>query len=197
MGKISLITFIFFVGFFDPVACLTNSLQIPRPFLMLKTAKEVTNSKKNHFVLVHGAGHGAWCWYKLTALLEAAGHKVTVMDLAGCGINPKQRSEVNSLQRYVEPLMEAMGSVPEGEKVVLVGHSFGGFAVAFAMEAFAEKFSLAVFVAAVIIPPNSTLYEFYSQVTNMDDMLDELSWHKSNELYRSLNRCIVNLSRYH
>jgi len=167
MGKISLI--IFFTVFFEfaifssQVTCLTKSLQLPRTFLALKTTKGAANSKK-HFVLVHGAGHGAWCWHKLTALLETAGHGVTVMDLAGCGINPRQRNEVNSLQDYVEPLMEVMGSVPEGEKVVLVGHSFGGFAVAFAMEAFAEKISVAVFIAAVLIPPNSTLYEYYSQV---------------------------------
>ena len=33
------------------------------------------------FVLVHGAGHGAWCWEKLTRELEARGQQAIVMDL--------------------------------------------------------------------------------------------------------------------
>ena len=28
------------------------------------------------FVLVHGGGHGGWCYNKLTPLLRAAGHEV-------------------------------------------------------------------------------------------------------------------------
>jgi len=46
--------------------------------------------KKKHFVLVHGLGHGAWCWYKLKPLLESAGHKVTVLDLAASGIDTQK-----------------------------------------------------------------------------------------------------------
>src|SRR4051812_2786005 len=37
------------------------------------------------FVLVHGSWHGAWCWYKVTAALEAAGHRVIVPDLPAHG----------------------------------------------------------------------------------------------------------------
>jgi hypothetical protein len=30
------------------------------------------------FVLVHGAGHGGWCWRKVAPLLRAAGQVVFV-----------------------------------------------------------------------------------------------------------------------
>ncbi|KAJ8572317.1 hypothetical protein K7X08_008828 [Anisodus acutangulus] len=43
-----------------------------------------------HFVLVHGAYHGAWSWYKLVALMRSPGHSVTAVDLGASGINPKQ-----------------------------------------------------------------------------------------------------------
>jgi hypothetical protein len=33
------------------------------------------------FGLVHGAGHGAWCWERLAPILEARGHRVYAMDL--------------------------------------------------------------------------------------------------------------------
>ncbi|KAF3582035.1 hypothetical protein DY000_02034222 [Brassica cretica] len=37
---------------------------------------------KKHFVLVHAGCHGAWSWYKVKTLLEAAGQCVSAIDLA-------------------------------------------------------------------------------------------------------------------
>ena len=33
------------------------------------------------FGLVHGAGHGAWCWERLVPILETLGHRAFAMDL--------------------------------------------------------------------------------------------------------------------
>ena len=106
------------------------------------------SSKQKHFVLVHGAGHGAWCWYKLKPLLESTGQRVTAIDLSASGINTKSLDEIHTLHDYAEPLMEFMAAVPPDQKVILVGHSFGGYCLALAMEHFPEKISIAVFVAA-------------------------------------------------
>ncbi|XP_016582396.2 methyl jasmonate esterase 1-like [Capsicum annuum] len=103
-----------------------------------------------HFVLVHGAGLGAWSWYKIVALMRSSGHNVTALDLGASGINPKQVLEVRNLSSYFSPLMEFMISLPEDEKVVLVGHSLGGFSISKAMESFPGKISVAVFVAALM-----------------------------------------------
>ncbi|GLT39049.1 hypothetical protein SLA2020_132570 [Shorea laevis] len=80
---------------------------------------------KKHFVLVHGACHGAWCWYKVAYLLKSAGNKVTALDLAASGIHSKQVHELRSLSDHFEPLMEFMASLRPEEKVILVGHSMG------------------------------------------------------------------------
>uniref|UniRef100_A0A7N2R6Y3 AB hydrolase-1 domain-containing protein n=1 Tax=Quercus lobata TaxID=97700 RepID=A0A7N2R6Y3_QUELO len=101
-----------------------------------------------HFVLVHGVCHGSWCWYRLIALLKQAGHRVTALDLGACGINPKQLNEITSVWDYVHPLMEFMASLPQGESVILVGHSYAGLCISLAMESFPEKVSLGVFVTA-------------------------------------------------
>ncbi|XP_077224364.1 methyl jasmonate esterase 1-like isoform X2 [Tasmannia lanceolata] len=105
---------------------------------------------KKHFVLVHGACHGAWCWYKLSTLLTSVGHRVTAFDLAACGVHPKKLSEVHTFSDYSEPLIEILASLPSQEKVILVGHSFGGFSISRAMNTFPEKISAAVFVAALM-----------------------------------------------
>ncbi|OAY34046.2 hypothetical protein MANES_13G092700v8 [Manihot esculenta] len=79
-----------------------------------------------HFVLIHTICHGAWIWYKLKPVLEAAGHKVTALDLAASGVDPRQIEQINSFDEYSEPLLTFMESLPQGEKVILVGESCGG-----------------------------------------------------------------------
>lgn len=105
---------------------------------------------RQHFVLVHGFGHGAWCWYKLKPMLESAGHRVTALDMAASGIDTRTVRDVGTLSDYSAPLMEFMALVPPNEKVVLVGHSLGGMNLALAMDRFPEKIAVAVFLTAVL-----------------------------------------------
>ncbi|GMN29904.1 hypothetical protein TIFTF001_002608 [Ficus carica] len=112
------------------------------------------DNKTKHFVLVHGICHGAWCWYRLVPLLESAGHRVTALDLSGSGVHPKRLEQVTSFHEYVQPLMELMESLPHHEKVVLVGHSYGGMAISLATELFPKKISVAIYVTAFV--PNSS-----------------------------------------
>ena len=37
------------------------------------------------FILVHGGGHGGWCYNKVSPLLRAEGHLVLSPSLTGCG----------------------------------------------------------------------------------------------------------------
>ncbi|KAK1589343.1 hypothetical protein Q3G72_032911 [Acer saccharum] len=131
------------------------------------------DKREKHFVLVHGVCHGAWCWYKVATLLKSGGHKVTVLDLAASGIHPKQVHEVLSYFDYFEPLMEFMTSLPLEERVILVGHSMGGFCISAAMEKFPEKVSVAVFCTAFMPSPDlssTTLLE--QQTRRVDSYMD-------------------------
>ena len=124
-------------------------------------------AKQSHFVLVHGAGHGAWCWYKVATLLEAIGHNVTTIDLAASGVNPAHFSQVNgSLVYYVKPLTDFLAALPPtAEKVVLVGHSLGGLSISLAMESFPHKISVAVFVTALMPGLNLSYSKILQEVT--------------------------------
>ena len=110
--------------------------------------------RQKHFVLVHGACHGAWCWYKVATLLKSAGHKVTALDMAASGLHPKRVEELRDISDYFEPLMEFMKSLPPEERVILVGHSMGGLCNSVAMERFPEKISCAVFATAIMPGPD-------------------------------------------
>ncbi|XWS29368.1 hypothetical protein CRYUN_Cryun24cG0023500 [Craigia yunnanensis] len=101
-----------------------------------------------HFVLIHGMCHGAWCWYKVVSLLKSAGHRVTPLDLGASGINSKKTSELASLSDYAQPLMEFMASLPQEEKVILVGHSYGGIIISLAMESYPKQVLAGVYLTA-------------------------------------------------
>ncbi|CAN1803229.1 Methyl jasmonate esterase 1 [Linum perenne] len=124
-----------------------------------------------HFVLVHGACHGAWCWYKVSAELKRAGHEVTTLDLAACGINPKRFEDVHSLVEYSEPLLTFLGSLGDKDKVVLVAHSMSGFSLCIAMERFPGKISVAVFVGATMLGPDLP-YDVVAEEMNMSQDLE-------------------------
>lgn len=111
-------------------------------------SKSNIDQKQKHFVLIHGACVGAWCWYKLKPRLESAGHKVTALDLAACGINTQNIEDVHTFSEYSKPLLQFLASLDPNEKVILVGHSFGGMSVALAMDKFPEKIALGVFLTA-------------------------------------------------
>eukprot|EP00253_Pinus_taeda_P013225 PITA_13225 len=122
-----------------------------------------------HFVLVHGACHGAWCWYKLSDLLKKTGHQVTAVDLAGAGLNPKDGNGIRSLAEYNEPLTNFINALPHGdgtenEKVILVGHSSGGLNLTYTMEQFPQKIAAAVFVTAFMPVSGTTPLQFMDQV---------------------------------
>ncbi|XP_015944418.1 methyl jasmonate esterase 1-like [Arachis duranensis] len=138
------------------------------------SSPESSQNRKHHFVLVHGACHGAWSWYKVITLLKSWGHNVTALDLAASGVNQKQVLELRSISEYFEPLTEFMtSSVGEDERVVLVGHSLGGLAISHAMEHFPHKISVAVFVTAFMPGPTANISAMYQMAfSNSGSLLD-------------------------
>ncbi|KAF3779550.1 putative methylesterase 13 [Nymphaea thermarum] len=119
---------------------------------MLALVVEGKAASFRHYVLVHGAGHGAWSWYKVHNLLQRAGQNVTSFDLTSAGIDPTDANTVLTIEYYNKPLIEFLSALPDNEKVVLVGHSAGGLCLTHAIHAFGtKKISSAVFVAAIML----------------------------------------------
>jgi hypothetical protein len=73
------------------------------------------------FVVVHGAGHGAWCWYKIRSLMETSGHQMTCLDLKGAGIDPSDPNTIFSLEDYHHPLATFLSNLPLNQKVHVAG----------------------------------------------------------------------------
>ena len=80
----------------------------------MDAGSDVSKATEQHFVLVHGACHGAWCWFKLACLLQGSGHRVSCIDLAGALVDP---NNVRSFHDYDAPLLEFMAALPDAHKV--------------------------------------------------------------------------------
>nr|CAB3489741.1 unnamed protein product [Digitaria exilis] len=124
----------------------------------------ISTASARHIFLVHGLCHGGWCWYKVASRLQglqpssSAGRpwRVVALDLAASGIDARQLREVPTFRDYTAPLLDALRSLPDGEKAILVGHSLGGLNVALAAEEFPDKVAAAVFLCAYMPDCTST-----------------------------------------
>jgi pimeloyl-ACP methyl ester carboxylesterase len=81
-------------------------------------------AQRDPFVLVHGSGHGGWCWIRVARLLRAAGHEVFTPTLTGHG----ERAHLLTADVGPATMVQDIVAVLENEQlrgVVLVGHSLG------------------------------------------------------------------------
>jgi pimeloyl-ACP methyl ester carboxylesterase len=107
-----------------------------------------------HFLLVHGAWHGAWCWYKIVAGLEDAGHRVTAIDLPSAGIDGTPAGSVG-LRAQADRVVATLDAL--GEPVILVGHSAGGPAVSMAADARPDDIQKLVYLTAFLLPNGTSI----------------------------------------
>lgn len=99
------------------------------------------------FVLVHGAGHGAWCWFKLVPELEALGHRAITLDLPALGDDMTPIAEV-TYEGTIDRVVDVIGR--EHAPVILVGHSLGGVSISSAAERVPDQIELLVYLAAFL-----------------------------------------------
>src|SRR5262245_18742152 len=80
------------------------------------------------FVLVHGAWHGAWCWRRVSDLLEAKGHKVFVPTMTGLGDKSHLLDAKVNLTTHITDIVNLI-KWEDLNDIVLVGHSYGGYII--------------------------------------------------------------------
>jgi pimeloyl-ACP methyl ester carboxylesterase len=81
-----------------------------------------------NFLLVHGTGHGSWCWRRLTPLLRAAGHDVYAPTLSGLGDRSHLLECGIDLTTHITEVADLM-FYEDLSDVVLVGHSYAGMVI--------------------------------------------------------------------
>jgi pimeloyl-ACP methyl ester carboxylesterase len=80
------------------------------------------------FVLVHGGGHGGWCYAPVARRLRGAGHDIRAPSLPGCGEHAHLVAVGIDLDCHVEDIV-ALLACEDLTDVILVGHSYGGMVI--------------------------------------------------------------------
>jgi pimeloyl-ACP methyl ester carboxylesterase len=80
---------------------------------------------KTTFILVHGAWHGSWCWKRVRAALQSAGHNVFTPTLTGLGERSHLNSAAVDLSTHIADIVNLI-KWEELSDVVLCGHSYAG-----------------------------------------------------------------------
>lgn len=117
-------------------------------------AHKETRNERTHFVLVHGAWHGAWCWNKVVPLLRERGHQVTAVDLPGRWLKPSEMASITA-DDYVKVVEQVVRN--SDRPVVLVGHSLGGATVSMVAEICSTQIRRSVYLSAFMVPNGNSV----------------------------------------
>ena len=104
------------------------------------------------FLLIHGAWHGGWCWWKTAPLLRDAGHTVYAPSLTGLGDRQHLARlippAVLNLDLHVQDMVQLLDANNLSD-VILVGHAYAGMVITGVAELRPERISTLVYVNGV------------------------------------------------
>jgi pimeloyl-ACP methyl ester carboxylesterase len=99
--------------------------------------------------LVHGAGHGGWCWGRTAPRLRAAGHEVLTPTLTGVGERAHLLTPDIDLETHIADVLGVL-AWEDLSDVILVGHSYGGMVVTGVADRAPERIAQLVYLDAII-----------------------------------------------
>jgi pimeloyl-ACP methyl ester carboxylesterase len=80
------------------------------------------------FVLVHGGGHGGWCYQPVARILQAAGHIVYNPSLTGLAEREHLMSADIDLDTHITDIVKLL-HYEDLRDAIIVGHSYGGMVI--------------------------------------------------------------------
>jgi pimeloyl-ACP methyl ester carboxylesterase len=119
------------------------------------------------FVLVHGAWHGGWSWWKVRRLLQDAGSEVFTPTLTGLG----ERSHLSNPDIDLSTHVEDVVAVLEHEdlkRVVLVGHSYGGNVITGVAERVPDRLAHLVYIDGFVPKNGESLLDLMSPAVRQE-----------------------------
>jgi pimeloyl-ACP methyl ester carboxylesterase len=117
------------------------------------------------YVLVHGGGHGGWCYQRVAALLRAAGHEVYTPTLTGLGERSHLVGPHVDLDLHIRDVCEVL-HYEDLRDVILVGHSYGGMVVTGVADRAADRVGRLVYLDAATPVNGQSLVDVAGPVIN-------------------------------
>jgi pimeloyl-ACP methyl ester carboxylesterase len=110
------------------------------------------------FVLVHGGGHGGWCYGKVARLLRAEGHEVHAPSLTGLGDRSHLLRPGIDLDVHITDIVNLL-FYEDMRDVILAGHSYGGMVITGVADRAPDRVGHLVFLDAAMPRDGESLAE--------------------------------------
>jgi pimeloyl-ACP methyl ester carboxylesterase len=117
------------------------------------------------YVLVHGGGHGGWCYQRVARILRAAGHEVYTPTLTGLGERSHLVGAHVDLDLHVLDICELL-HYEDLRDVILVGHSYGGMVITGVADHAADRVGRLVYLDAATPVNGQSLVDVAGPVIN-------------------------------
>ena len=108
-----------------------------------------------HFVLLHGAWHGSWCWEGVVEELAKRGHTAEAPTMPGH--NPDDDHANIQFEDYVNKILDVINQ--QETPCVLVGHSSAGFLMQAAAPRAHDKIERLIFLNAFVLPDGKCQFD--------------------------------------
>src|SRR6478736_4666145 len=99
------------------------------------------------YVLVHGGGHGGWCYQPVARILQAEGHTVYAPTLTGLGERSHLLSPEIDLDLHIRDVVAVL-HYEDLRDVILVGHSYGGMVITGVVDRAPDRIGRVVYLDA-------------------------------------------------
>jgi pimeloyl-ACP methyl ester carboxylesterase len=113
---------------------------------------------KATYVLVHGAWHGSWCWKRVRAALQSAGHNVFTPTLTGLAERSHLNSAAVDLSTHIADIVNLI-QWEELSDVVLCGHSYAGCVIAGVADQIPDRIRALVFLDGFVLENGESLMD--------------------------------------
>jgi pimeloyl-ACP methyl ester carboxylesterase len=110
------------------------------------------------YVLVHGGGHGGWCYQRVARILRSAGHDVHTPTLTGLGERSHLLGPEVDLDMHIRDVCAVL-HYQDLRDVILVGHSYGGMVITGVADHAADRVGRLVYLDAATPVNNESLVD--------------------------------------
>jgi len=118
---------------------------------------------------VHGSCHGGWCWKKVTPSLCKVSHEVYTPTLTGLGERSHLVSRDIGLYTHILDIIQVL-EYENLNKVMLVGHSYGGLVIGGVAQRVPERIRRLVYLDAYIPQDNKSAFDI---IPGLETMYEE------------------------
>jgi pimeloyl-ACP methyl ester carboxylesterase len=117
------------------------------------------------YVLVHGGGHGGWCYSRVAPLLRARGHDVYTPTLTGLGERAHMMRADIDLDFHIRDVLAVM-HYEDLRDVILAGHSYGGMVITGVADRAPDRVGKLVYLDAATPRDGQSLVDHAGPVIN-------------------------------